>query len=210
MTGEMFDIFDENDRWIGTAAREDVHAHGYWHHTFHCWLARLAENGEAIVLFQQRSADKDTNPSSFDITVAGHLMAGESSKDAVRELEEEIGLRVGFEQLAYLITFKEDYEGVYHGKRIIDREVSEVFGYIADWEVGQFRLQEEEVAGLYEAPARDLIALMEGSIEELLARGVVSRDGRISPSETTVTRAAFVPRDYGYYIDVFKRLRELA
>jgi Isopentenyldiphosphate isomerase len=209
-TGETFDIYDENDRWIGTAAREDVHAHGYWHHTFHCWLARTGENGEAIVLFQQRSADKDTNPGSFDITVAGHLIAGESPQDVVRELEEEIGLEVGFEQLAYLITFREDHEGVYHGKRILDREVSEVFGYIADWELTQFRLQEEEVAGLYEAPARDLIALMEGSIDELRAKGVVSRDGQLRPSETAVTKAAFVPRESSYYIDVFKRLLELA
>ena len=210
MTGEIFDIYDENDRWIGTAAREDVHAHGYWHHTFHCWLARPGENGEAIVLFQQRSEDKDTNPSCFDITVAGHLAAGESPKDAVRELEEEIGLKVGFEQLAYLTTFKEDHEGVHHGKRIIDREISGVFGYFADWELPQFRLQEEEVAGIYEASARDLIALMEGSVDELRVRGAVSRDGRLSPSETTVTKTAFVPRDSGYYIDVFKRLRELA
>ncbi len=209
MAGEMFDIYDEHDRWIGTAAREEAHAHGYWHHTFHCWLARAGENGEAMVLFQQRSAGKDTNPGRFDITVAGHLAAGESPKDAVRELEEEIGLEIGFDQLTYLVTIKEDAEGVYHGKRIIDREVSDVFGYIADWEMTRFRLQEEEVAGVYEAPARDLIALMEGAIDELRASGVVSRDGLLSISETTVTKGAFVPRDYGYYIDVFKRLREL-
>ncbi len=209
MAGETFDIYDEHDRWIGTATREEAHAHGYWHHTFHCWLARAGESGEAMVLFQQRSAGKDTNPACFDITVAGHLAAGESPKDAVRELEEEIGLDVGFDQLTYLVTIKEDTEGVYHGKRIIDREVSDVFGYIADWEMTRFRLQEEEVAGVYEAPARDLIALMEGAIDELRASGVVSRDGLLSASETTVTKAAFVPRDYGYYIDVFKRLREL-
>ncbi|MBO9599562.1 MAG: NUDIX domain-containing protein [Cohnella sp.] len=207
--GETFDVYDEQNRWVGTAAREDVHAHGYWHRTFHCWLARAGENGEAMVLFQQRSAGKDTNPGCFDITVAGHLAAGESPKDAVRELAEEIGLEVGFEQLTYLVTIKEDSQGVYHGKRIIDREVSDVYGYMADWELARFRLQEEEVAALYEAPARDLIALMEGTIDELRAEGVISREGVLSPNATTVTKAAFVPRDYGYYIDVFKRLREL-
>lgn len=205
---EILDVYDDQDRWIGTAAREEAHAKGYWHRTFHCWLARAGKDGEAMVLFQQRSAGKDTNPGCFDITVAGHLVAGETPKDAVREIEEEIGLAVGFEQLTYLVTIKEDSEGIYHGKRLIDREISDVFGYIADWELTQFRLQEEEVAGVYEAPARELIALMEGTIAEIRAQGVATRGGQLSRSEAIVTSAAFVPRDMGYYIDVFNRLRE--
>lgn len=207
--GELFDVYDDQDQWIGTAEREEVHARGYWHHTFHCWLARAGDNGEAMVLFQQRAAGKDTNPGNFDITVAGHLVAGETPKDAVREIEEELGFAVGFEQLTHLVTIKEEADGVYHGKRILDREVSDVFGYAADLELTQFRLQEEEVAGVYEAPASGLIALMEGSINELRAQGVVSRGGLLSPSEAIVTKAAFVPRDYRYYIEIFGKLREL-
>ncbi|MFC5531528.1 NUDIX hydrolase [Cohnella yongneupensis] len=208
--GETFDVYDEEDRWIGTAERSEVHARGLWHRSFHCWLARAGEGDEVTILFQQRSSGKDTNPDKFDITAAGHLVAGETPREAVRELEEELGVAIGFDQLTPFGTVREEDEGTALGIRYIDREVSYVYGCVSDFDLTRFRLQEEEVAGVYEARASDLIALMEGKLAELLARGIVSRGGLISPSEASVTRSAFVPRSESYYLDVFKRLRELA
>ncbi|MDG0792757.1 NUDIX domain-containing protein [Cohnella ginsengisoli] len=153
---ERFDIYDELDRPIGTATRSEAHARGLWHHTFHCWLARRGEDGRARILFQRRSRDKDTNPDRFDITAAGHLSAGETVRDAVRELQEELGLRVSLEDLAPLGTFREQDEGFAQGVRYIDREVSEVYGYVTDRGPETFRLQREELAGLG-------LLLMEGS-----------------------------------------------
>jgi isopentenyldiphosphate isomerase len=210
--GELFDVYDEQDRWIGTEEREKVHALGLWHHSFHCWLARASRGDydDAKVLFQQRSAGKDTHPGRYDITAAGHLVAGETPRDAVRELEEELGVAIAFDELTPFGTVREQIEGSAHGKSYIDREVSFVFGYIHDWELARFRLQEEEVAGVYEASASELISLMDGSIAVLRAQGVISCDSRITASEAIVTKAAFVPRNESYYIDVFQRLRELA
>lgn len=61
MTSELLDIYDDEDNPLGTASRQDAHAKGYWHHTFHCWLARDTSTGRRL-LFQQRQDTKDTFP----------------------------------------------------------------------------------------------------------------------------------------------------
>ncbi|CAI6068725.1 NUDIX hydrolase [Cohnella sp. JJ-181] len=208
---EIFDIYDEQDRPIGTATRSEAHALGLWHHTFHCWLVRRDEDGRVRVLFQKRSRDKDTNPDRLDITAAGHLAAGETAADAVRELEEELGLRVTLEQLAPLGTFREEDEGEAQGVRYVDREVSEVYGCVVDRGPETFRLQREELAGLYEAEASALLALMRGEAESVPADGAeLDADGALAPvSGVAVRLGDFVARDTAYYIRVIEALVEL-
>lgn len=215
---EIFDIYDEQGQWTGTAERGEVHAQGLWHHTVHCWLVRSEEgftgdpssSSSAKVLFQQRSLDKDTNPGCFDITAAGHLSAGETPQDAVRELDEELGVQVSFEQLTEFGIIREQSSGIVRGVPFIDAEVSHVYGLVTSLPLGDFKLQEEEVSGLYEAEADDLIALMEGSVKEIVATGVELQQGVLLPSEVILTCSSFVSRDYGYYIAVFQFLKKLA
>ncbi|WP_372454640.1 NUDIX hydrolase, partial [Priestia aryabhattai] len=71
---------------------------GLWHQTFHCWIYRVV-NDQIEMLFQKRHPQKDTCPDLLDITSAGHLLASEQPCDGVRELEEELGLSVSFEEL---------------------------------------------------------------------------------------------------------------
>ncbi len=207
--GERFDVYDEHERWIGTADRDEVHARGWWHHTFHCWLCRIGEDGRAKVLFQMRAEGKDTNPGRFDITAAGHLAAGETPEDASRELKEELGVDIAFDRLTPFGRAREELEGTARGRRYVDREFSDVFGCLLPGELSQLRLQEEEVAGVYEADAEQLVMLMKGAIPDLRASGIVSRYGVLSPDETIVVADSFVPRPASYYIGVFERLREL-
>ncbi|MDF2838037.1 MAG: hydrolase, partial [Paenibacillus sp.] len=98
MAEERFDIYDKDMNPIGTATRSETHANGYWHRSFHCWLIRR-DGDRLLVRFQQRKPSKDTNPGCYDITAAGHLSAGETVRDAVREIEEELGVTARFEEL---------------------------------------------------------------------------------------------------------------
>ncbi|MFC5699733.1 NUDIX domain-containing protein [Cohnella faecalis] len=206
---ERFDIYDDDGSPIGTASRKDVHRLGYWHHTFHCWLARRMPDGRTAVLFQRRAESKDTNPGCFDITVAGHLSAGETLQDAVREMDEEIGWSVPFERLVPFGTIRENASGELRGVPYIDREISHVFGCLTSHPLNRFKLQEEEVAGIYECDAERLIDLMEGRIAAAQADGF--RLGKIGLSESSATLRVsdFVPRDLSYYVDVFRFLLSL-
>lgn len=214
---EIFDVYDDRGNWTGTASREEVHAQGLWHHTVHCWLVRKSDRGVdnssgcgARILFQKRSKNKDTNPGSLDITAAGHLAAGETPKDAVRELEEELGVQATFDQLTEYGIIREESTGNNGGKAYIDAEVSHVYGLVTTMELMDFKLQEDEVSGLYEADADELIALLEGDINELTVNGVTIQGGELLADKADITCRSFVSRDYGYYIAVFRFLRDLA
>ena len=105
--------------------RGDVHRDGDWHAAMHLWVGGVDEQG-AFVLFQRRSETKDTWPGFLDVAVGGHLRAGESFAETVREAEEEIGLDVGYDELVRI------------GRRFMgkpgdgDREVQEIFAVRCD------------------------------------------------------------------------------
>ena len=101
---ERFDILDGSGAPVGQARpRSEVHARGLWHRAFHLFLvARL--DGVPHALLQRRSEDKDTSPGKLDVAVGGHFSAGETIVEAVREVEEELGLRVSVGELTFLWT----------------------------------------------------------------------------------------------------------
>lgn len=214
---EIFDVYDERGNWTGTAERGEVHAQGLWHHTVHCWLVRPSDKSTygsspcgSRILFQKRSENKDTNPGSFDITAAGHLAAGETPQDAVRELEEELGVQVTFDQLVEYGIIREESAGEVGGKAYFDAEISHVYGLVTSMELMDFTLQDDEVSGLYEADADELIALFEGKVSKLTVSGVTLFDGQLQAAKTDITCSSFVSRDHGYYLSVFRFLRDLA
>lgn len=211
MSQELFDIYDEHDQKIGTAARDEVHAKGYLHHSFHCWIASDTPEGRKI-LFQKRQDSKDTFPGLYDITAAGHLSAGETVEDAVREVEEELGIPVHPDQLTSLGTIDYFATGTAGGKSFIDREKCFVFGYLLNLPLTAYRLQQEEVAGLYEADLDAVIALFEGAVGTISASGIlaVSEDGN-DPQifNTTLSLQQFVPHKRDDYLRVFKSLKML-
>jgi isopentenyl-diphosphate Delta-isomerase len=87
----MFDVVDETDAVIAQAARREVHARGWRHRAVHM----LVFNRAGELFLQKRALSKDTAPGAWDSSASGHVDAGEGyDACAVRELREEIGLRV--------------------------------------------------------------------------------------------------------------------
>ena len=71
--------------------RKNVHKDGDWHRAVHIWLT----DNEGNFLMQKRSSHKDTYPSCWDVSCAGHFEAGDNSESTFRkELEEELGCSI--------------------------------------------------------------------------------------------------------------------
>ncbi|MFB8376987.1 NUDIX hydrolase [Paenibacillus taichungensis] len=224
MTPERFDIYDDQQNWIGTELRSVVHAKGFWHCSFHCWIVR-DEGSQRLVLFQRRRDIKDTFPGCYDITAAGHLTAGEQLHEASRELEEELGAQAPFEALTYLLTARQQLEGQVRGVPFIDREFSSVFGLCLNQPLEAYTLQSSEVDSLYEVPLDDLIALFRGEIRVIQAAGVQAAQPASDqvdqansnsvplPVQTRHMREIradeFVPHGTEYYINVLEALVHL-
>lgn len=149
---ELLDVLDESGGATGSAKpRGEVHRDGDRHRVFHLWVVR--EDG--TVLLQRRSRHKDLEPEKVDVTVGGHLRAGESVFDAVREVEEEIGLEVSPERLAYLGQWRSERRYA----QALDREFQEVFALVCDWPLERYSLDCREVYLLYEVPLARAVQL---------------------------------------------------
>jgi len=86
---EIFDIANESDEVIGSAARSEVHRRGLMHRATHV----LVFNSRGEVFLQKRSMKKDRQPGLWDSSASGHVDRGEDyDACAVRELREELGL----------------------------------------------------------------------------------------------------------------------
>lgn len=164
---EYFDVFDDEFNSIGTASRLDTHTLGLWHHTFQCWIYRIV-NGEKYWLVQRRHPNKEAFPNKLDKSSAGHLMAGETVADGVREIEEELGLIVPFESLVSCGTVKQQHIEP-HWK---DKEVCHLFILHEQQELHEYSLQKEEVTGIFQVPVQAFFDIMDGSVSSIPVTGL--------------------------------------
>ncbi len=194
---ERFDVVHADGSPTGrTKARAAVHRDGDWHRAVHVWVTGEAD-GWPFLLFQQRGADKDTWPNRLDATVGGHLRAGETAAEALREVEEEIGVAVSPDALRPLgvrVSVNEREPGV------VDRELQEVFLLRDDRPLTGYRLNPAEVAALVSFPLADLLALFAGKTEEIAGAAIVP--GAASPRRRTFRRDDFVPNVDRYFYRV--------
>jgi len=95
---EQIDILNPDGTKTGrSCGRTKIHAEGLWHRTVHIW----ALDNSGRILFQLRSHLKENNPNLLDTSCAGHISAGDDSRNAgIRELSEELGRDVTAEEVA--------------------------------------------------------------------------------------------------------------
>lgn len=201
---EKLKIFDDNRNQIGVASRSDVHKHGYWHEAFHCWFISN-DQGRNYIFLQLRSKHKKDYPDLLDITSAGHLLANETVKDGVREIKEEIGIDVEFEELVGLgvinyCVVKENF---------IDNEYANVYLYKSNNTFDDFTLQAEEVSGIVRTEFKDFAKLWFGAKDEIEVSGFyINNDGKKVLIEEKVNRDKFVPHQVSFYKEVIQKIQE--
>ena len=84
---ELIDILTPDGKPTGkTALKSEAHKNGWFHATVHIWLFTSDEK----ILLQKRALTKKVFPGIWDISVAGHIGAGEEIiAGAKREIFEE-------------------------------------------------------------------------------------------------------------------------
>ena len=143
MKDEYIDIVTKEGKTTGkTALKSEIHAKGHYHNTAHVWL--YTANGQ--ILLSQRSASKSICPLLWDVSVAGHVDAGESIEHAaLREIEEEIGLKLHATDLQKIGVFKcfQSYPNGIH-----DNEYHHTFLAELKVDLSELIPQQEEVEAL--------------------------------------------------------------
>lgn len=204
MENEQLKIFDDARNQIGVASREEVHKIGHWHEVFHCWFVSKEEDNDYIYL-QLRSEAKKDYPGLFDITAAGHLLADESVMDGVREVREELGIYVSFEELEPLGVI--DYS-VIKGN-FIDKEIANIFLYKMSGGFEDFKLQEDEVSGIIKVKFDDFADFWLGGKETIRIEGFkMDEEGYKFPIDHMAGKDQFVTHQHSYYETVIQRIAD--
>jgi isopentenyl-diphosphate delta-isomerase len=140
---ELIDILTPEGRSTGkTALKSEAHKNGWFHATAHIWFF----TSDKKILLQKRALTKKVFPGIWDISVAGHIGAGEEVLEgAKREVFEEIGLILEDKDFIKIGT---RIHQVNHENGIQDNEHHHVFIAELKTPISELTMQPEEVAGL--------------------------------------------------------------
>jgi isopentenyl-diphosphate Delta-isomerase len=140
---ENVDVLNSSGKKTGrVVTKSQVHKLGLWHSAAHIWIY----NSKGELLLQKRSMQKENYPGLWDISVAGHVSAGEKPKEAaIRELSEELGIKVDPKKLKKIFVTKAsiDHKDTYH-----DREFDYVYILKSEIPPNKLKLQKEEVSAI--------------------------------------------------------------
>ncbi len=204
---EFFDVVTETGEPTGIVKRRaDVHRDGDWHRAVHVWLHGADESG-SFVLFQQRGRNKDTWPYALDATVGGHLGAGETVADALREVREEIGVCIDPDRYEHLFRRTRSSENLIPG--VLDRELQEVFLLRDDRPLTAFAPNPVELEGLVRVSLPDALRLVRGESATCMGTLLVAESGETRPNQLTAEQLLVRGTDT-YFVDVVSAIRERA
>ncbi len=199
MADELIDIYDSEMNLLGVALKSQAHQEGLWHKAAHCWI--ITEDGN--VWLQLRGADKELYPNLLDISCAGHIAVGESSKEGcLRELEEELGLALKEKDLTKMFTHKIIIDTPFY-----NREFNPTYLYKTQNKLQDLKLQPEEVDGVYQADIQELQDLFFDDVKKITITGIKRlKNNTYKEDSKSVTKKDFCPHGDKYYQKVFSTI----
>ncbi len=155
---ELIDIVDAFGKPTGQSAlKSEIHKQGFYHNTAHIWF--FTKKGD--ILLAQRAESKTICPLLWDVSVAGHVDAGETIKSAaIRETQEEIDLAITEQELIKIGVFP-CFQSYDNG--ITDNEFHHTFIVELKQDLNSLTPQPHEVEALKLVNTEEFIALLEHS-----------------------------------------------
>lgn len=159
---EYFDIYNENGKPTGEIIERSLaHEKGVLHAAVHIYIYRKV-NDKYEILLQKRADDKDSFPSCWDTSCAGHVSAGDSFEStALKELREELGIEISFDCLVHAFDQRVEKINTFYGKTFTDREYNKVYLLNYDAPLEKFKFQREEISALKWMDADTLLCELE-------------------------------------------------
>ena len=141
---ELIDILDKEGNKTGAIeTKKTVHRLGLRHRSVHIWIL----NQQNEILLQYRSENMENYPNMWDISVAGHVSSGETSKQAaLREIEEEISLKLTESDLEFIATVQQYV--VLNNATYFDHTFNDIYIVRLDYTPEKLKAQEEEIKAL--------------------------------------------------------------
>ena len=138
---EYFDVLDDKGIKTGeTKLRTEVHRDGDWHKEVYVWIV----NDKNEILLQKRSPAKIDNPNMWDISVGGHVVAGNGSLDtAIQEIKEELDIDISESEIQFVGTLKSARK---HTETFINNSFGDIYLYRLPRDINNLKLQEDEVS----------------------------------------------------------------
>lgn len=143
---EYFTLYDQDRMPLGKQIlRGEEIPEGEYHLAVHVCVF----NSENKMLIQQRQPFKAGWSNMWDVSVGGSAIAGENSRAAAqRELEEEIGLKISFDNIRPMLTVHFD-----HG-------FDDIYTVNSDADIKDLKLQYEEVQAVKWANEEEILSMI--------------------------------------------------
>lgn len=164
---EYFDIYNENGIPTGEKVERSIaHKEGFLHAAVHIYIYRINE-GKLEILLQKRADNKDSFPSCWDTSCAGHVSTGESfEKASLKELREELGINITKRSLTHLFDQVVEKINVFYSETFIDREYNKVYALPLNVPESALHFQETEISALKWMDASLLLTQLENKNPE--------------------------------------------
>lgn len=196
---ENFDIFNTDYNHIGVNTRKNVYSLGLWHHSFVCWI--IDSNG--YIVFQLRSKTMKNYPNLLDVAAGGGVEAGESLIDGgKREIREELGL-----DIASSCILKYGHRKINWDYRDIKfRNFNNVYFSNVDTHIGDYKLQKEELGGVFKLHMKDYMQLLRDSSLCTEIAGYILKGKRFVKEKKVISINNFVPSSKRYNLEICEYL----
>ena len=158
---EKFDVLNELGEFTGEiATREECHKKGLWHRAVYAFI--IDDKGN--ILLQKRSSNKKLWPNMWDVTVGGHVEAGEFGRQAlIREVKEELGIAINDDDIKYIIGST----SINKQGDIINKHYNECYLITKSIDISAIKIQKEEVSEVRYFSKDELVKRISNNYEGL-------------------------------------------